>query len=233
VRHELDLFVSVTLTTGYEATFIFECKNWQSKVGKNDLIVFSEKIAAVGAQHGFFVARAFTKDARAQAAKDLRVKLLIASHVEPVVRMQFPQMIHTAIGKTDIHVEFGLQQHLAIAPDLETHKLMIGGEAVPANDYVRKWADTVRHEQVRKLDVQAMPDGDYTVRVEGSRAFTEGEATLDDVPLKLLSLSGTAEVAVRRAVVLSIFEVATRGRLVKIGVDHGGLELRADIIELA
>uniref|UniRef100_UPI00286BF9C8 restriction endonuclease n=1 Tax=Methylibium sp. TaxID=2067992 RepID=UPI00286BF9C8 len=70
VRHEVDLFVTASLATGYEATFIFECKNWQAKVGKNEIIVFSEKVATVGAQRGFFVARAFTRDARAQAAKD-------------------------------------------------------------------------------------------------------------------------------------------------------------------
>ena len=32
--------------------------------GKNDIIVFSEKIKAVQAWQGFFVAREFTRDAR-------------------------------------------------------------------------------------------------------------------------------------------------------------------------
>ncbi len=69
VRHEIDILVSVDLSNGYEATFVFECKNWEEKVGKNEIIVFSEKIKATQAQKGFFVARSFTADAQAQASK--------------------------------------------------------------------------------------------------------------------------------------------------------------------
>ena len=47
VRHEIDLFVVASMPTGYESTFIFECKNWQSKVGKNEIIVFSENLTSV------------------------------------------------------------------------------------------------------------------------------------------------------------------------------------------
>jgi hypothetical protein len=53
VRHEIDIWVSVELGSGYDALFIFECKNWQEKVGKNEIIVFSEKISAIRAQKGF------------------------------------------------------------------------------------------------------------------------------------------------------------------------------------
>jgi hypothetical protein len=65
VRHEIDLFVTAALPSGYDAVFVFECKNWEEKVGKNEIIIFSEKVRAANAQKGFFVARAFTKDAKA------------------------------------------------------------------------------------------------------------------------------------------------------------------------
>lgn len=233
VRHEVDLFVTASLATGYEATFIFECKNWQAKVGKNEIIVFSEKVATVGAQRGFFVARAFTRDARAQAAKDSRLELLVASHVQPIVGMQFPQFIHTAIGKTDVHVQFGFAGPLPpLSPRLDEQVMRVAAETMPARDYVNNWADRVRHEHVRDLRVSDMPDGDYTIQLSAEQLFAEGEAHLDDVPLRRIELRGTAQVTVVRAAVLSIFEVATRGRLLKIGVDHGGLEMRADIVEL-
>jgi Restriction endonuclease len=234
VRHEIDLFVTASLATGYEATFIFECKNWQSKVGKNEIIVFAEKVAVVGAQRGFFVARAFTRDARAQAAKDSRLELLVASHVQPVVRMQFPQFIHTAIGKTDVHVQFGFAGvRPALSPNLDEQIMRVADETMLARDYVNTWADKVRHEHVRDLKVSDMPGGAYTVHLSAERHFPEGEAYLNDVPLRRIELRGTAEVTIVRAAVLSIFEVATRGRLLKIGVDHGGIEMRADIVELA
>src|SRR5689334_20400683 len=53
VRHEIDVYVTVALGPGYQPVFIFECKNWKDKVSKNDIIVFSEKIRATNAQHGF------------------------------------------------------------------------------------------------------------------------------------------------------------------------------------
>src|SRR4051812_9441896 len=62
VRHEIDIFVTVDVAKGYTATFIFECKNWDAVVvGKNEIIVFSEKIDAATAQRGYFVAKSFTK----------------------------------------------------------------------------------------------------------------------------------------------------------------------------
>jgi hypothetical protein len=70
VHHEIDVHVEVELGPGYNSVFIFECKNWEENVGKNEIIVFQEKIDATRAQRGFFVARGYTKDAVVQAAKE-------------------------------------------------------------------------------------------------------------------------------------------------------------------
>lgn len=53
VRHEIDLYVSIDVTPVHPAIYVFECKNWAVPVGKNEIIVFSEKIAAADAQRGF------------------------------------------------------------------------------------------------------------------------------------------------------------------------------------
>ena len=70
--------MTIDVGGGYNSFFIFECKNWQEAVGKNEIIVFSEKADAVQAQGGFFVAKSFTADAQAQAKKNPRITLLIA-----------------------------------------------------------------------------------------------------------------------------------------------------------
>jgi hypothetical protein len=85
VHHEIDIFVSVDLGKGYTAVFIFECKNWETAVGKNEIVIFSEKIDALQAQRGYFVAKSFTKDAQAQAVKDPRITLLIATEHDPAM----------------------------------------------------------------------------------------------------------------------------------------------------
>src|SRR6266699_3105765 len=70
VKHEVDIFITIDHGKGYKAIFIFECKNWEETVGKNEIIVFSEKIDVVQAQKGYFIAKSFGKYAIAQAQKD-------------------------------------------------------------------------------------------------------------------------------------------------------------------
>ncbi len=69
VHHEVDVFVTIDHGSGYKSVFVFECKNWQNPIGKNEVIIFSEKIDAVQAQHGYLVAKSFTKDAEYQAER--------------------------------------------------------------------------------------------------------------------------------------------------------------------
>lgn len=75
-RHEIDVWVETHPVSRFKSIFIFECKNWQKPVGKNDVIIFSEKIKVVGANRGFLVAHRFTKDAVAQAKSDSRLEIL-------------------------------------------------------------------------------------------------------------------------------------------------------------
>lgn len=79
VLHELDVFVIFDFDPQHFSSFIFECKNWNAKVDKNEVIVLAEKVKALRAQRGFLVARSFSSSASAQADKsDGRVKLLPA-----------------------------------------------------------------------------------------------------------------------------------------------------------
>lgn len=76
VPHEIDIWVTVDAAPGYAATFIFECKNWKKKVGKAEVSVFADKIAATQAQRGFLVAKALTRGALARLKSDQRMDLL-------------------------------------------------------------------------------------------------------------------------------------------------------------
>lgn len=84
VHHEIDIFVTIDLGHGYRSAYIFECKNWQKSVGKNEVIVLSEKIDVTSATKGYLVAKSLTRDAYAQAEKDPRISLLIASEHDPM-----------------------------------------------------------------------------------------------------------------------------------------------------
>lgn len=79
VKHEIDIYITIDYGKGYKSLFIFECKNWKKKVDKNELIVFSKKIEVAHAQKGYFIAKSYTEDAKAQAEQDGRIELLFAT----------------------------------------------------------------------------------------------------------------------------------------------------------
>ena len=106
VHHEIDLFVTFELGPGYNPVYIFECKNWKDAVPKDEIIVFAEKIAAAGAQRGFFVAKSFTTGAVAQANKEPRMELVLAAEHDPA-SVVAPFGYHTTFTKpTNVRVDF-------------------------------------------------------------------------------------------------------------------------------
>lgn len=64
VLHEFDLWVSV----GDTELYLVECKDWNTAVGKNEVIIFTEKLRVTKANGGYMVARSFGKYAQAQAS---------------------------------------------------------------------------------------------------------------------------------------------------------------------
>src|SRR6185503_4731197 len=66
VRHEIDVFVKTLPDSPYEASVVFECKNWKKPVGKDQVVVLAEKVNALNASRGILVARSLTKHAKAQ-----------------------------------------------------------------------------------------------------------------------------------------------------------------------
>src|SRR5262245_8965368 len=81
VKHEIDVFVSLDNGGGYQSIYIFECKNWEEPVGKNEIIIFIEKIRACRATKGWFVAQRFGSFAHAQSALEHRCELLTATEM--------------------------------------------------------------------------------------------------------------------------------------------------------
>lgn len=69
-KNEIDLLVTIELAKGYTCQYLFECKNWNKKVGKNEIAVFADKIDAIKIAKGFFIAKTFTKDAIKRAEYD-------------------------------------------------------------------------------------------------------------------------------------------------------------------
>src|SRR5262249_11349566 len=153
--------------------------NWENKVSKNEIIVFSEKIDAANAQRGFFVAKAFTKDAIAQAALDARMVLLEAAELDPAT-LEVPARfhgIHLGDTKADISLMAPgstLATHSKTPFDIAAATFVLDGTATSLNDFVQSLVNRLRNERSNKLNSGAMTEGIHSIGFEGDHEFAEG-----------------------------------------------------------
>jgi hypothetical protein len=239
VKHEIDIWVEVDLGKGYRSVFIFECKNQTEKVDKNDIIVFSEKIATLQAQHGFYVARSFTRYAEAQAARDPRMTLLPVTEL-PVEQIPVPFNFHFVGREDPPHADVKMRQAGADHPtnevhlDLDSADVVRGGQQIDFKGYRTAWVDDAVEEHTRAFPSTHFAEGVYDLETHVQRTFGEGELFVDRRPISSIELLITYRLRVIRPPLVSHYEVATRGRSLSLAPAQigEGVELQASFVVL-
>lgn len=222
VRHEIDVWVEIDHGSGYKSVFIFECKNWESSVGKNEIIVFSEKIDAVQAQRGFFVAKSFTKDARAQAVKDKRINLLSAMEYT-IENMPVPFDFHFVLREKthgDLIVlernannkKQGKKKKL----DLEKVDFQLNDVSLDINKYLQDWIKGASDKRMNTFPSGTKAEGVYELETEEERCFDEGELKMDGKEIEKLKLHVSFSARLIRPGIVSHYEVESRGRILSL-----------------
>jgi hypothetical protein len=235
VRHEVDIWVSVDLGEGYTALFIFECKNWEESVGKNEIIVFAEKIRALQAQRGFFVAKSFTADAKAQALLERRITLYRVADL-PATDIPVPFNFHGVhIDRLDAQANFfgrGATDENSRPEqlNLETGTLLIAGVQSTAEEYVNAWGIAERDRCVNSFPSTVAQTGVHELPFEAERSFGAGEASLNGMEIARARLVGRVQVTVSRPKIISHFEVATRGRALMLALDLGAIQTQVAFV---
>jgi len=218
IHHEIDIFVTIDLGDGYKSVFIFECKNWEDAVGKNEIIIFAEKIAASQAQIGFFVAKSFTKDARSQAATNARIRLVTVSEHEPTTAplpFGFHGLLMTPVhAETTFHKADGDTQLKMI--DMTTAIAKLRGELVDLRNYLCKWAEEAASQDALSFRSERYPEGDYERSTRSKREFKQGELAIDGMEIASAETSVRYKATVVRPAVASFFEIHSRGRVVSL-----------------
>lgn len=218
VRHEVDIFVTIDLGMGYKSVFIFECKNWEEAVGKNEIIIFAEKIAASQAQEGFFVAKSFTKDARAQALTSSRIHLITVSEHEPST-IPLPFGLHGLIlmpvhAEATFHKGSGGTKSETV--DMAMAVAILRNEVIDLRAYLCKWAEDAASEDARSFRSERYAEGDYERSTEARREFSGGELTIDGTEIAWAETSIRYKATVVRPAVVSCFDIENRGRVVSL-----------------
>lgn len=81
-RYEVDLVVTFFIDELYEAKYIFECKNWETKkVDPKEVIHLADKVKKEKAAQGFIVAKEWTKHAETEA-KEKNIKLIKFKNID-------------------------------------------------------------------------------------------------------------------------------------------------------
>jgi hypothetical protein len=207
VPHEADIWVSVEWAAGYEATFIFECKNWKRKVGKKEAVDFARKVEDAKAQRGFLVAATLTKGAQAIVKSDPRMEWLVArelsaDEVPERVRRFYGVFSETIEDRYNIvQKEDGAEEPI----DLKSAVFTVHGEPQDLVKYLRDWAGHV-----------VKPTSEGVHPFEAVRRYPpDAGLILNELHVKEISVSGKVRVSYIPGEIVSRFEVATRGRIVQ------------------
>jgi hypothetical protein len=215
VKHEIDLYVVVNRESGYEAVYIFECKNWQRNVGKNPINDFAVKIEAVGAQQGFFIARGFGRYAKAQAGQYPRMVLLNANdtNVDPTV---FP---HTHYlwenrGERKTDIQFDLDSEPLDTPEvlLRDVQASLAGRMQDPATFIDSLVDLTVKERLSHTGTAHLPEGPITITATKIIDFQGKDLVVRDVPCTAIHVTVVSTQHVLHPKIVARFDVETRGR---------------------
>ena len=230
VRNEIDLHITLRRPHGYDAVFIFECKNWKDKVGKNELIVFSEKIKVSKAQRGFFMAPSFTDDARAQAALDQRVELVTATakEIEDVQHVTNFSWMVVAIPAMHVDLRSATSDTPPPTVNPSSAHATLDGRVINFDEYVRQWAATVADQRTSAPDARMDDDGQYRLEVVDTRELGAGRLVIDGHAYAYATLHADVVATVTTPTIRARVDVVGRGRALKlepIVIGDGTLEI--------
>ena len=216
VRHEIDVYVTADLGPGYKPIFIFECKNWKEAVGKNEIIIFSEKIDVSRATSGCFVAKSYTSDAVNQAKQDPRITLLLASEYDAQNEAEAFQFFTRSPEMAQLDVTMfkrgsaGLDQKpISLEASLEYL-----GQPVNSRAQLNIRSMKVCNDDLMAFFEEPVPAGIYHHIVNGELNFGPGQLFVNHEEVEKLAFHVEYKVTVTQVPVVSHFEVKSRGRCI-------------------
>jgi len=219
VRNEIDVWVEIDHGKGYRSVFIFECKNWENSVGKNEIIIFSEKMDVFTAQKGFFVAKSFTKDAIAQSKKDKRITLLNASE-SPIKNIPVPFGFHFIVRENE-YADFLITErnysktvyNTKRNVEIKNAKCLLSEEIIDLEKYLQEWVKECSEKRTNTFPSATLEEGVYDLQAKDCRAYNNNELYINDKEIEKIEIDVNFKVRLYRPAIESHYEVESRGRV--------------------
>ncbi len=216
VKHEIDIYITIDYGKGYKAIFIFECKNWTKKVDKGEIIVFSKKVEVVHAQTGYFVAKSYTRDAKAQAEQDSRLKLLTATEELDALSPLFENFHILCTTDVDSHTNLTLHPNEIIKPGSYTHESFVhyNNEDLLLRKFNKRMRQRIIEEVMNTTPPYAFAGGVCSYTKTQTLVFQPHELIIEGQECYRLYMTVTWKTRIIRPPIVSKFDIKTRGRVI-------------------
>jgi hypothetical protein len=238
VRHEIDVLVKTLPGSAYEAIWIFECKNWQKKAGKNEVALLADKIAALKAVKGFLVAKQFTRDAENRAKQDDRIRLIPCSEniSGPLADLN---IFHVCHNVSNVEVFMKDRNKAAVAnPPLLDWKIVnftLNGVSIDFAGFVGARVDEVVLNDRKNNAAKHRLEGVHHETVLVEQFFGPGEFRAGAMDVEKILMKVHFTVSVIRKNVTSTFELKNQGRVISIEAiedSKSGSKFEIDLVQL-
>ena len=217
VRHEIDIYVVIERSKSYQSIFIFECKNWKDPVDKKEIIDFSEKIRALQAQKGFFVAPKLSSSAEAQAKLDKRIEIV---RVSDDFKSPFDDLELQAVVTSFHFAEINLKERGVEAkedPDILQWKEMacsLDGKRINFEQFFVEHAQRAITDDYRRNRNRFELEGNHNGRTAIKFSFSDpNEFVIGEIDVEFMILDIRYLITVKRPSIRSRYEIENRGRV--------------------
>ena len=215
VLHEIDVLVKTHPGTDYEASWVFECKNWSTAVDKNEVIILAEKVEALGASRGFIVANNLTSHAQAQLEQKKRLEFIRCTEdfLSPLTHIE---IIHSVTELLPIVLQIK-DRNLPPSPDLRLLTLnnldcRLNRQPIDFLSYIKPHVDDLIRENAKENRTKYMNSGTHWGELSVQMSFSNGELMIGQMDVEYIVIPLQFFVEIRRKKLLSKFELEGRGR---------------------
>jgi hypothetical protein len=215
VRHEIDVLVTTHPGTQHESISIFECKNWKAPVGKNEVIIFADKVAAIRANRGFLVAKSLSKDAQERLKQDSRLIFLRCTEdfFSPLNNLEVVHSVHDPYGRKVAVKYRDLSRDHPDVLDYTKVKCLWNGKLVDFLSYVDQLTEELVSDDHKRNKGRYSQGGTHPGHNSVRINYEPGEFVLDDSDIEHLILSMWFTVTVRRRTIFCKFELDGQARV--------------------
>jgi hypothetical protein len=173
VLHEFDLWISA----GQAGLFLVECKDWsEEKVGKDEVIIFTEKLRVTNAIGGYVVARSFTRYAEAQARLWDGLKLQVFNN--DLDSLNSLPSYHTVYNEITQGLNIVLFDSGDEVPNPE-QGFLYQGRHLSANQMTHDLLHRAINERISTVATGDLPDGPNQFTYDVTYSFEPGELSCD------------------------------------------------------